>query len=162
GGSDGDVNVALARFAVRLADERFQELMRTLVDKRVDIGAYLRRYADVLELQRAVDCRHGVQGQAPETIRNCLLAVDWGALARAAETLTHYNSSSDHRLADRIRAACAMSAPDAQFGALCNVFVKDDGELRRDAPTKKVRAGEPWLDRLFSDAGEQGRILHAL
>jgi ATP-dependent helicase/nuclease subunit A len=159
-GSDAHVDAALARFAVRLADERFQELMRELIDKRVEISAYAGTHENALAMRAAVDRRHGARGPAGEIVRNCLAAVDWGALGRAAQVLSQ-NNASDQRLAERIRTARAM-APAAQFAALCDVFVKDNGEPRRDAPTKKARASEPWLDRLFSDAGEQGRVLRAL
>jgi ATP-dependent helicase/nuclease subunit A len=157
---DIDVSAALARMAMRLSDERFQELMREVIDKRVEIGAYVRRYDSAEAIREAVRRRHAVQAEPCEIVRNCLARVDWSTLRRAAEVLA-LGAASDQRIAERICAALS-SRDETKFERLCEVFIRNNGEQRKIAPTKRARSSEPWLDRLFSDDGEQGRVVRAL
>lgn len=98
--------------------------------------------------------RHGVRRTLEEAQHVLLDHAPWADLLEAAEILPRYGVKCSD-LATRIGAARAQADVDGYVG----IFLKDDGEPRRDAPTRKARAENPFVDRLFGDAGEMGRVL---
>ncbi len=135
---------ALRRFAARLPRDRFDQLLATLGRENASKKAPIAQGDDADALMRAY-----------------LADVDAAELTRAAAALEE-SGANDKKLATRVRAALAPhAAPRAAFEAHCAIFLKDDGTVRRDAPTKSMRTAHAWLDLMFSPAGAQGAALRA-
>jgi ATP-dependent helicase/nuclease subunit A len=79
------------------------------------------------------------------------------AAARALER----GGKRDLGLAEKLREAVLLRGREG-LEARIGAFLKDDGEPRLDCPTKKMRDGDGFIDRLFNVAGGQGAAMRAL
>jgi ATP-dependent helicase/nuclease subunit A len=147
------VRASLERFARRLDDEPLDKFLARLPRARSGFGV-----APGFDLAAALNAR-GLDGPESAQVARLLDQAPWDDLTAAAERLARSKNSNDQKLAERIRVAKAASGA-AKLEAYYDVFLTTTERTpAKNAPTKAMRDADAFIDRLFSSAGETGRVV---
>jgi ATP-dependent helicase/nuclease subunit A len=143
---------ALRRFARRLDDKDLDKFFAALPAARRAFTA--QRDFDLATAQALRDVT-ALEGAYRAEI---LDGAPWDDLGAAIERLLGSDNKSDRDLAEeiaRLRADPAQRDLDRYF----SLFLTDKFAPYARKPTPKMRAGDAFIDRLFSASGETGRVL---
>jgi len=158
-GADEHERAALTRFATRLHDERFQQLLQSLVYARGDVRAFVTRAGGAAEASAEIARRHGETRTATEIAAAAIAAAPWRELSDALSTLEASDAKTMGELAQRIRAARAARDGDplTAFAAYCDVFFTSSGKPYKNLVTVGLRRAEPALAAML-DAASDGAV----
>lgn len=148
---DAAAQAALARFASRLSDERFQQLLRKLVEGRAEMRRFLAHMQDEAIAREALAARHETEGDSEGVARAAVARAPWDELRTAQRILAGADGKSMGGLAARIEAADAAQSGDAfeAFHALKAIVFTQKGEAYKSLLTKGVKKDHPDLETLF-------------
>jgi ATP-dependent helicase/nuclease subunit A len=151
---DAGVRGALERFATRLADERFRDLLRALVEARTAVRAFIDECGGVDGAMAAIARRHNAGKQAEEIAREALAAAPWAALMEAVSTLEACGAKTMSDLAERIRNANAARSDPAMraFERYKDIFFTSGGTPYRSLLTATLKKTQPALDQMLEAA----------
>ena len=149
---DAETN-AFTRFAERLHGEGLEHLLDRFAMKRAAFMKFASEHGGADAALEALRARHGVATDAETYLVNFFARAPWSGLSQAIAALD-VGGKKNQNIADRICAASALRDGDkrALFQIYVSIFCTDAGDPRKDAPTKKLRESDPFIDRLFADA----------
>lgn len=147
-----EVRASVERFARRLDDEALDKFLARLPNAKRGFAA-----ARDFDLTAALAAR-GLDGGEAAQIARLLDRAPWADLDHAAQRLAASKNSSDHGLAEKIRIAKAAKSTE-RLERYYDIFLTaTERTPHKKLPTKALREADGFVDKLFSAAGESGRV----